>query len=223
MIADRHQTDELPNINMTPMVDIVLCLLVFFMAATKLYDWDEAEFSVRVPEVAAAAPGLEALIARCLRKDPRERWSGADEMSRALRAVAIAAATALLLPGSALARECGIPDSNPLWVDYAGHDAPVPQKPGLTLAYSSGTEKPSAARAAGAAPASALAGVGPRILGLGASGEIESGVGHLGTPCSKKDPCGARASAGVGRLLRTLAQRLPKLRVPTRAGFRPRG
>ncbi|WP_435017118.1 ExbD/TolR family protein [Tundrisphaera sp. TA3] len=56
MISDRHQVDELPNINMTPMVDIVLCLLVFFMAATKLYDWDENEFSVKVPEVAAAAP-----------------------------------------------------------------------------------------------------------------------------------------------------------------------
>jgi len=68
------------------------------------------------------------------------------------RAVLIAAAcAALVLPGSALARECGIPDSNPLWVDFAGHDAPLPQKPGLTLAFSSGTVKPSAARAAGAA------------------------------------------------------------------------
>ncbi len=58
---------------------------------------------------------------------------------------------ALVLPGTALARECGIPDSNPLWVDFAGHDAPVPQKPGLTLAFTSGTVKPSEARAAGAA------------------------------------------------------------------------
>jgi hypothetical protein len=58
---------------------------------------------------------------------------------------------ALLLPGSALARECGIPDSNPLWVDFAGHDSPVPHKRGLTLAFNSGTEKPAAARAAGAA------------------------------------------------------------------------
>ena len=66
-------------------------------------------------------------------------------------AVAIAAVTALLLPGTALARECGIPDANPLWVDYAGHDSPIPHKPGLTLAFSSGTEKPAAARAAGSA------------------------------------------------------------------------
>jgi biopolymer transport protein ExbD len=56
MLADRLQTDELPQINMTPMVDVVLCLLVFFMAATRLYDWDENEFTVKVPEVADAAP-----------------------------------------------------------------------------------------------------------------------------------------------------------------------
>jgi biopolymer transport protein ExbD len=56
MLADRLQSDELPQINMTPMVDVVLCLLVFFMAATRLYDWDENEFAVKVPEVAEAAP-----------------------------------------------------------------------------------------------------------------------------------------------------------------------
>jgi biopolymer transport protein ExbD len=46
----------MPWINMTPMVDVVLCLLIFFMAATRLYDWDEDQFSVRVPEVTDAAP-----------------------------------------------------------------------------------------------------------------------------------------------------------------------
>ena len=56
MLSDRHQADELPHVNMTPMVDVVLCLLVFFMAATRLYDWDENEFIVKVPEVADAAP-----------------------------------------------------------------------------------------------------------------------------------------------------------------------
>ncbi len=60
MLADRLQSDELPQINMTPMVDVVLCLLVFFMAATRLYDWDESEFAVRVPEVADAAPLTQA-------------------------------------------------------------------------------------------------------------------------------------------------------------------
>jgi biopolymer transport protein ExbD len=56
MISDHAQVDELPFINMTPMVDVVLCLLVFFMAATRLYEWDENEFGVSVPEVAEAGP-----------------------------------------------------------------------------------------------------------------------------------------------------------------------
>ncbi len=56
MLSDRHQADELPYINMTPMVDVILCLLVFFMAATRLYDWDENEFVVSVPQVAEAGP-----------------------------------------------------------------------------------------------------------------------------------------------------------------------
>jgi biopolymer transport protein ExbD len=56
MLWDRHQTEELPHINMTPMVDVVLCLLVFFMAATRLYDWEENEFTVSVPQVAQAGP-----------------------------------------------------------------------------------------------------------------------------------------------------------------------
>jgi biopolymer transport protein ExbD len=54
--SSQGQTDELPHINMTPMVDVVLCLLIFFMAATRLYDWDEDQLTVRVPEVAEAAP-----------------------------------------------------------------------------------------------------------------------------------------------------------------------
>jgi biopolymer transport protein ExbD len=60
MLASRVQIDEQPVINMTPMVDVILCLLVFFMAATRLYDWDESEFVVNVPEVTEAAPATAA-------------------------------------------------------------------------------------------------------------------------------------------------------------------
>lgn len=56
MLLNHGERDELPHINMTPMVDVILCLLVFFMAATRLYDWDESEFVVSVPEVSDAAP-----------------------------------------------------------------------------------------------------------------------------------------------------------------------
>src|SRR5208282_253193 len=60
MLSSRQQNDELPYINMTPMVDVILCLLVFFMAATRLYDWDESEFVVSVPVVSEAAPATAA-------------------------------------------------------------------------------------------------------------------------------------------------------------------
>jgi biopolymer transport protein ExbD len=56
MLADRLDAEPLPFINMTPMVDVILCLLIFFMAATRLYEWDEEEFRVNVPEVGQAAP-----------------------------------------------------------------------------------------------------------------------------------------------------------------------
>jgi hypothetical protein len=46
---------------------------------------------------------------------------------------------------------CGLPVRAPMWVDYAGHDAPITPKPGLVLAVSSGTVVPAAMRAAGAA------------------------------------------------------------------------
>jgi biopolymer transport protein ExbD len=56
MLGSRGPIDEPPFINMTPMVDVMLCLLIFFMAATRLYDWDEEQFTVRVPEAADASP-----------------------------------------------------------------------------------------------------------------------------------------------------------------------
>ena len=66
----------------------------------------------------------------------------------------LAASVAVLLavpnghPGTTA---CGLPAGSPLWVDYAGHDAPIVPKPGLVLAVSSGTTVPAQMRQAGAA------------------------------------------------------------------------
>jgi hypothetical protein len=49
------------------------------------------------------------------------------------------------------AAACGLPTGSPLWVDYAGHDAPIVPKPGMVLAVSSGTVIPAQMRSAGAA------------------------------------------------------------------------
>ena len=92
MLARTHGADELPHINMTPMVDVVLCLLIFFMAATRLYDWDEKEFDVSVPEVADAAPltsapeDLTLTIVAPGRVAVNEDTFDLDSLSRVLRA-----------------------------------------------------------------------------------------------------------------------------------------
>ena len=67
-------------------------------------------------------------------------------------AVAALAAAAFVpsTPHAGLAA-CGLPAAGTLWVDYAGHDAPIVPKPGMVLAVSSGTTVPAAMRAAGAA------------------------------------------------------------------------
>jgi hypothetical protein len=70
--------------------------------------------------------------------------------------VALLAVLGLLLAGAndgtkADAGNCGLPASGPLWVDYAGHDAPIVPKPGMILAVGSGTTIPAQMRAAGAA------------------------------------------------------------------------
>ena len=71
-----------------------------------------------------------------------------------LGAAAVALAVVALAPTSLRATRtasCGLPANGTLWVDYAGHDAPIVPKPGLVLAVSSGTAVPAAMRAAGAA------------------------------------------------------------------------
>ena len=63
----------------------------------------------------------------------------------------LAAVAALAGAPSALADACGLPDSGPLWVDFAGHDAPIPVKPGMVLAVASGPDTPQQMRSQGAA------------------------------------------------------------------------
>ena len=70
--------------------------------------------------------------------------------------VVLALAVAGLVAGARIGHadgsaNCGLPARAPMWVDYAGHDAPITPKPGLVLAVSSGTAVPAAMRAAGAA------------------------------------------------------------------------
>ena len=69
---------------------------------------------------------------------------------KALLALAVALAALAGAP-AALADACGIPDSGPIWVDFAGHDAPIPVKAGMVLAVASGTDTPQQMRSAGAA------------------------------------------------------------------------
>ncbi len=63
----------------------------------------------------------------------------------------VALLAALAGAPAALADGCGVPDTTPVWVDFAGHDAPIPAKPGLVLAVASGTDTPKQMRDQGAA------------------------------------------------------------------------
>lgn len=51
----KTQTDELPTLNLTPMIDVVFLLIIFFMAASKFAEV-EADIELQLPEVAVAAP-----------------------------------------------------------------------------------------------------------------------------------------------------------------------
>ena len=51
----KTQTDELPTLNLTPMIDVVFLLIIFFMTASKFAEV-EADIELQLPEVATAAP-----------------------------------------------------------------------------------------------------------------------------------------------------------------------
>jgi hypothetical protein len=70
-------------------------------------------------------------------------------------AAAAALATSFPSAGTAApsvrADACGVPAQSPVWVDFGGHDAPIPAKPGVVIAVASGTDVPQQMRDAGAA------------------------------------------------------------------------
>jgi biopolymer transport protein ExbD len=49
----KTQHDEMPQMNLTPMIDVVFLLIVFFMCAAKFSDADR-DIDLRLPEVAQA-------------------------------------------------------------------------------------------------------------------------------------------------------------------------
>ena len=51
--------EELPALNLTPMIDVVFLLIIFFMVGTKFAE-EERKIDVRVPSVGQAAPSLTA-------------------------------------------------------------------------------------------------------------------------------------------------------------------
>jgi hypothetical protein len=75
---------------------------------------------------------------------------------RFLVALLVLAACGVAVPGAtpapgASTDGCGVPSVPPVWVDFGGHDAPIPAKPGVTIAVASGTDVPLQMRQAGAA------------------------------------------------------------------------
>ncbi len=51
----KTQQDEVSQLNLTPMIDVVFLLIIFFMVATKFAEV-ERDIDLELPEVAAAAP-----------------------------------------------------------------------------------------------------------------------------------------------------------------------
>ena len=81
--------------------------------------------------------------------------SSAGNLVRVVKWVAVAVLAVLALPGAAARAAhlaaCGIPDTQPLWFDFAGGNSVIPAKPGIIDAVASGTDIPAQMRAKGAA------------------------------------------------------------------------
>lgn len=61
----KQANDDLPSINLTPMLDVVFNLLVFFLVATKFAELDHT-IEVDVPKVSSAGPLTAAPARRVL-------------------------------------------------------------------------------------------------------------------------------------------------------------
>lgn len=61
--------DELPSINLTPLIDVVFNLIIFFMVTTTFGEW-ESDLAVKVPlvkQTGALAPAPEKRVINVLR------------------------------------------------------------------------------------------------------------------------------------------------------------
>ena len=108
MRLDEHE-DEGQGINLTPMVDVVFLLLIFFLAATT-FAREEVELDLRLPEARSGQPGEPGrqLVVNVL-SDGRITMEGRDVTLEALRqklaaAVARRADQAVLVRGDEAAR-----------------------------------------------------------------------------------------------------------------------
>lgn len=61
----KQSTDDLPTINLTPMLDVVFNLIVFFMVGTKFVEMDHS-ITVDVPKVSNAGPLTAAPVRRVI-------------------------------------------------------------------------------------------------------------------------------------------------------------
>ena len=101
-----HQ-DDLPVLNLTPMIDVVFLLIIFFMVATKFVEI-EHDIDLELPEVAAAAPSTPTPKQRVVsvRADGTVTLDGEavtlEELrDRLARAVAEYPATSVVIRGAA--------------------------------------------------------------------------------------------------------------------------
>ena len=59
----KTQQDEVPTLNLTPMIDVLFLLIIFFMAGTKFTDW-ESRLNLKLPQVSQ-----DGALAPCRRSE----------------------------------------------------------------------------------------------------------------------------------------------------------